>query len=136
MVHYSDAWYHGGLVSDHHLVNGLVFKPPFENGSAIQMPGIMVNKSSLFIYFCYSDVRYSDPTIIKYFFKSKNKFAIFSSLEWGQENESELLVGLRCQTVKVFDVTDKSFTSCTNVKAGDGPLRGVARFNDTLVTGI
>jgi hypothetical protein len=61
---------------------------------------------------------------------------IYSSLEWGQENETELLVGLRCQTVKVFDVADKTFTSCVNVKAGSGPLRGVAKFDDTLVTGI
>ena len=28
--------------SDHHLIYGLVFRPPFENQSKIQMPGSMV----------------------------------------------------------------------------------------------
>ena len=57
------------------------------------------------------------------------------SLEWGQEDESELLVGLRCQTVKIFDVGDKTFSESRDVKAGHGPLRGVAKYDDTLITG-
>ena len=42
MFCYLDAWYLGSLVFDHHLVNWLVFRPPFEYGSAIQMPGTLV----------------------------------------------------------------------------------------------
>ena len=41
MFRYLDAWYLGSLVFDHHLVNWLVFRPPFEYGSAIQMPGTL-----------------------------------------------------------------------------------------------
>ena len=61
--------------------------------------------------------------------------SVFYNLEWGQSDESELLIGLRSQTVKIFDVSDKAFSACVNVSAGSGPLRGVAKVNDTLLTG-
>ena len=58
-----------------------------------------------------------------------------SSFEWGQSDESEILVGVRCQKVKIFDVADKVFSGSIDVSAGSGPLRGVAKYNDTLITG-
>ena len=49
--------------SDHHLVYGLVFRPPFEYWSAIQMPGIMVPGILITNHLNNEQVtvRYSDP---------------------------------------------------------------------------
>jgi hypothetical protein len=37
--------------------------------------------------------------------------------------------------LKIFDVADKTFAGFRNVSAGSGPLRGVANYDGTLLTG-
>jgi len=50
------------------------------------------------------------------------------------ETENEILLGLRNQTVKVYDVQFRSFAQSMEVKGGSGPLVGVARNDGTIVT--
>lgn len=50
------------------------------------------------------------------------------------DGEGEILMGLRNQTVKVYDVQFRSFSQCIDTPGGTGPLVGVARHDDTIVT--
>lgn len=50
------------------------------------------------------------------------------------DGEGEILMGLRNQTVKVYDVQFRSFSQCIDTPGGSGPLVGVARHDDTIVT--
>jgi len=52
------------------------------------------------------------------------------------ESENEILLGLRNQTVKVYDVHFKSFAQCMDAKGGSGPLVGIARNDGTIVTAV
>eukprot|EP00090_Calanus_glacialis_P041497 TRINITY_DN7337_c0_g1_i1.p1 TRINITY_DN7337_c0_g1~~TRINITY_DN7337_c0_g1_i1.p1 ORF type:complete len:434 (-),score=152.92 TRINITY_DN7337_c0_g1_i1:44-1345(-) len=50
------------------------------------------------------------------------------------ESQNEILLGLRNQTVKVYDVQFKSFAQSMDAKGGTGPLVGIARNDGTIVT--
>jgi len=50
------------------------------------------------------------------------------------ETQNEVLMGLRNQTVKVYDVQFRSFSQSMDAKGGSGPLIGIARYDDTIVT--
>ena len=50
------------------------------------------------------------------------------------ESQSEILLGLRNQTVKVYDTQFKSFSQSMETKGGTGPLVGIARNDGTIVT--
>ena len=50
------------------------------------------------------------------------------------ESQSEILLGLRNQTVKVYDTQFKSFSQSMDTKGGTGPLVGIARNDGTIVT--
>jgi len=50
------------------------------------------------------------------------------------ESQNEILLGLRNQTVKVYDVQFKSFSQSMDAKGGTGPLVGIARNDGTIVT--
>jgi len=50
------------------------------------------------------------------------------------ESQNEILLGLRNQTVKVYDVQFRSFSQSLETKAGSGPLVGICRFDGTIIT--
>ena len=51
-------------------------------------------------------------------------------MAWGNEEESEILLGLRGQKVKIYDSEFKGFSGCVETPFGKGPLRGVGKFNE------
>jgi len=56
-----------------------------------------------------------------------------TAMSWGNDEEqNEILLGLRGQIVRTFDSEDKSFTSNHEVKIS-GKIVGIARANDALV---
>ena len=50
-------------------------------------------------------------------------------MAWGNENESEILMGLRCQKVRIYDTEFKAFSGCVEVPLGTGPIRGVGKID-------
>lgn len=48
-------------------------------------------------------------------------------MAWGNAEETEILMGLRGQKVKIYDTEFKSFSGCVDVVHGKGPLRGVGK---------
>ncbi len=58
-----------------------------------------------------------------------------TAMAWGdEEDQSEILLGLRNQIVKVFDPADKSYSSNIEHCGGSGKLVGVAKVDDNIVT--
>ena len=55
-----------------------------------------------------------------------------TAMSWGDEQQNEILLGLRGQVVRTFDSEDKSFTSNQEVTAS-GKIVGIARVNDAIV---
>ena len=51
-------------------------------------------------------------------------------MAWGNEEESEILLGLRGQKVKIYDSEFKGFSGCVETPFGEGPLCGVGKFNE------
>lgn len=52
-----------------------------------------------------------------------------TSLAWGDETESNILIGTKDQTVKVYDSEFMAFSSSMKAKYGSGPIVGITRFN-------
>jgi len=50
------------------------------------------------------------------------------------DGEGEILMGLRNQSVKVYDVAFRSFSQSIEAAGGSGPLVGIARHDGTIVT--
>ena len=50
-------------------------------------------------------------------------------MAWGNEEESEILMGVRSQKVKIYDTEFKGFSACVEVPCGKGPLRGVGKID-------
>lgn len=50
-------------------------------------------------------------------------------MAWGNEDESEILMGVRSQKVKIYDTEFKGFSGCVETPFGTGPLRGVGKSN-------
>merc|ERR550519_2040717 len=50
------------------------------------------------------------------------------------ETQNEILLGLRNQTVKVYDVQFKSFSQSMEAKIGSGSLVGICRHDGKIVT--
>jgi len=65
--------------------------------------------------------------------KTLDKTNEVTALNFG-ESEQEVLLGLRNQTVKVYDAKFKSFSSSVETPGGSGPLVGVCRHQEALVT--
>ena len=57
-----------------------------------------------------------------------------TAMAWGNDEQNEILLGLRSGSVRTFDLEDKSFTS--NFETQETPVRlvGIGRFDDCLVT--
>merc|ERR1719509_306041 len=52
------------------------------------------------------------------------------------ENEDEIMMGLRNQTVKIYEPKFKAFAECIETKAGEGPLVGITRFDGAILTAV
>ena len=55
-----------------------------------------------------------------------------TAMSWGNDEQTEILLGLRGQVVRTFDSEDKSFTSHQDVTAS-GKIVGIARASDALI---
>jgi len=56
-----------------------------------------------------------------------------TAMSWGNEDQTELLLGLRGQIVRTFDTQDKAFTSSHEISNVSGKIVGVVRAQDALV---
>lgn len=52
-----------------------------------------------------------------------------TALTWGDTTETDILIGTKEQTVKVYDSEFKAFSSCMKTKFGQGPIVGLTRYN-------
>ena len=48
-------------------------------------------------------------------------------MAWGNPEETEILMGLRSQKVRIYDTDFKGFSGCLEVSYGKGPLRGIGK---------
>ena len=53
-----------------------------------------------------------------------------TSLAWGDQNETEVLIGMSSQRVKIYDTDFKAFTSSVDVSCGHGSIRGLSRYKE------
>ncbi|XP_063598271.1 WD repeat-containing protein 74-like [Penaeus indicus] len=53
-----------------------------------------------------------------------------TSMIWGNEEQEEIMMGLHNQTIRVFDVGIKAFTSSREIKVGEGPIVSLAKWNE------
>lgn len=67
--------------------------------------------------------------------KNLSKDLEITCMSYG-ENEDEILMGLRNQTVKIYEPKFKAFAECVDTKAGEGPLVGIARFDGAILTAV
>lgn len=69
--------------------------------------------------------------------KALQKSDEITALNWNNEEKTELLLGLRNQTVKIFDLNDKMFIQsldCSSEEDGShGPIVGVCRASDSVL---
>ena len=65
--------------------------------------------------------------------KALSKDLEITCMSYG-ENEDEILMGLRNQTVKIYEPKFKAFAGSMDTKAGSGPLVGIARFDGAILT--
>lgn len=63
-----------------------------------------------------------------------NKDSKVHCLEWGNEEQTEILIGRGNQLVQVFDVNTNEFQS--NVELIKGPIVGLARYDGKIIAGI
>ena len=56
-----------------------------------------------------------------------------TAMSWGNDEQTEILLGLRGQVVRTFDSEDKSFTSHQEVTNATGKIVGIARVSDSLI---
>jgi len=78
---------------------------------------------------------HSKGNIVKNFhnLKSLEKQFEITCASFG-DGEGEILMGLRNQSVKVYDVAFRSFSQSIETPGGSGPLVGIARHEGTIVT--
>ncbi|XP_019627588.1 PREDICTED: WD repeat-containing protein 74-like [Branchiostoma belcheri] len=53
---------------------------------------------------------------------------------WGNQQESQVCIGLKNGLVKTFDAEQGEFTDCTNCAGGEGRFTGLAKYQESLVT--
>jgi len=59
-----------------------------------------------------------------------------SCMAWGDEDQNEIIMGLRNQTVKFFDTEAKAFVSSRECLAGEGPIISLGRRDGVLMTAV
>ncbi|XP_075214711.1 WD repeat domain 74 lethal (2) k09848 [Lycorma delicatula] len=57
-------------------------------------------------------------------------------INWGNQEENEILVGYSNQVVKIFDIESKSFSFVKELKGGEGSLKGISKYFGKLLTGV
>ncbi|CAL4174144.1 unnamed protein product, partial [Meganyctiphanes norvegica] len=57
-------------------------------------------------------------------------------MAWGDEDQNEIIMGLRNQTVKFFDTEAKAFVSSRETLAGEGPIISLGRRDGVLMTAV
>ncbi|XP_067004944.2 WD repeat-containing protein 74 [Anabrus simplex] len=65
-----------------------------------------------------------------------NKDSEITAMSWGDSEESDIILGLANQTVKVYDTEYRGFTSSLDFKLGSGPICGVGRVKGTIFTAV
>lgn len=58
------------------------------------------------------------------------------SMCWGDEQQKQILLGLRSQHVKVYDTEQAAFTMCRQLSSGSGPVIGLAKHQGAVVTAV
>jgi len=53
-----------------------------------------------------------------------------TSLAWGDPDETDVLIAMSSQRVKVYDTDFKAFTSNVDVSCGHGSIQGLSRYNE------
>jgi len=53
-----------------------------------------------------------------------------TSLAWGDPDEVDVLIGMSCQRVKIYDTDFKAFTSSVDATCGYGSIRGLSRYKE------
>ncbi|XP_071800312.1 WD repeat-containing protein 74-like [Asterias amurensis] len=66
--------------------------------------------------------------------KTLDKEQEISAMYWATEEEQMLLTGLRNGTVKTFDLEKGEFTETRDCSGGEGVFRGLATWDDSLIT--
>nr|XP_053636214.1 WD repeat-containing protein 74-like [Cherax quadricarinatus] len=59
-----------------------------------------------------------------------------TSMAWGNEDQTEILMGLRNQTIRTFDTTVKAFVSLRKISVGEGPIVSLARYDGVTITAV
>jgi len=57
-------------------------------------------------------------------------------MAWGDEDQNEIIMGLRNQSVNLFDTESKSFVSSREALAGEGPIISLGRRDGVLMTAV
>lgn len=53
-----------------------------------------------------------------------------TSLAWGDPEEIDVLIGMSCQRVKIYDTDFKAFTSSVDATCGKGSIKGLSRYKE------
>ncbi|KAK3857913.1 hypothetical protein Pcinc_035862 [Petrolisthes cinctipes] len=59
-----------------------------------------------------------------------------TAIAWGDEEETEVLMGLRNQTIKIFDTDVKAFVSSRKISTGSGPIVSIGRVDGVTLTAV
>ncbi|XP_033762511.1 WD repeat-containing protein 74-like [Pecten maximus] len=57
-----------------------------------------------------------------------------TTLCWGNDNQTEICLGLKCQKVRTYDTISKEFSDETDFHVDDGRLRGLLKIDNNFVT--
>lgn len=49
---------------------------------------------------------------------------------WGDDNETDILIGTAGQCVKIYDSEFKAYSTSIETKYGNGPIVGITRVNE------
>ncbi|XP_042221798.1 WD repeat-containing protein 74-like [Homarus americanus] len=52
-----------------------------------------------------------------------------TSIAWGEEAQTEVMMGLRNQTIRIFDTDAMAFVSSRKINVGEGPIVSLARWD-------
>uniref|UniRef100_A0A8D9B2H6 WD repeat-containing protein 74 n=1 Tax=Cacopsylla melanoneura TaxID=428564 RepID=A0A8D9B2H6_9HEMI len=64
-----------------------------------------------------------------------NKASVLD-LNWGNKEETEILIAYRGQKIKIYDVEFKNFNTNTDVSCGEGDIVGVSRYDECILTAV
>ncbi|XP_008483197.1 WD repeat-containing protein 74 isoform X1 [Diaphorina citri] len=64
-----------------------------------------------------------------------NKASVLA-LNWGNVEESELLIAYSGQKIKIYDTDFKNFNTNTDVSFGEGDIVGVSRYDECILTAV